>query len=1013
MKSIFTIFLLLHVYSFSLYSQSNKTVFFVLNFSTKGIDENARLQDLIKRDFENILFIEIDNYKEYFELKSDFGKEAVQYYKGDMNRMNREYNIPTGSLPIPKTANAFITCFFEYGDNGAYLKIGVWGIDGTLINEVAHEEPIILNVLFDTDKRKKFLGTAIGKAFTYERVLLYRKLSKPLQDEGKIDKLPTQTFEYTLPSIDGLPYGYFYYLNNNEVVKENALPLNISEMHTFRDDTSLISKNEINKSYGNKVSTMPKAAYSSVIANDTEFGCTVENVKLVVDNYSPLPDKSIFVWHRKGLMEKYQVQINFKSNIKEYTVFSGQNSVYHLKPYEGFPMNIDITNGDAGIYEFHLESIIIINGKKVTIRSENQKIAVPKTISSNCLNIYEIGTVESNSLKDILLIENTKFYNLVRFFEDKMPSLSEIKKKVVINSNIEPIQDSLDLILYNPKTINGIELIKEHYGADYALKKLSLFIKENPNVETGYVLKIKYLFAANQLIEAMDFLSICYNKYPQNSTILLYKWILEKETIYATRAIMYDPKNVFLYSRIADYYMIYDLPLPPNYFNQINFLSIDQRNSIADDLIVSMYKNNFGLSYTLDKINFLILLDKDIENLMWLLPEYFSLYKPKFDKLLHRSKTDAISLDFQSGHTERLVYVLIKSGRIELAKYYSKQTTTKELPVITHAFSFDFDFLLNYTYQDLKNQEQSLNSLEYIICGITLLEREQWKLYDALIEQYRKTYRNQTNLLETVYNSIKGNWELALYQYVMYTSQLSKFYFDDSDTTKTFFHPSELPLMQNLEIYRKLKSPDSTFQIKAELLKILLPINDFNDFTYWDIDYINKNKIKDVGNVFLYYVLLKKATENTNYITDSVSFVRIPNRVLVFNDINDKDIFSNLNLNVIKNVVENGEILFNSGIYGRKLMEKEINTSYVLHLAWYNYWNKGELDKALTLVNKAIELDSKFYDAYILKAKILLAKGEKSEAEISYKIAEQICLLPTKEKLIWSKYQNDEYIEKK
>jgi len=569
------------------------------------------------------------------------------------------------------------------------------------------------------------------------------------------------------------------------------------------------------------------------------------------------------------------------------------------------------------------------------------------------------------------------------------------------------------LILYNPKTINGIELIKEHYGVDYALKNLSLFIKENPNLEAGYVLKIKYLFAANQLVEAKNFLSICYNKFPNNSTILLYKWILEKETIYATKAIMYDPKNFFVYSRIADYYMIYDLPLPPNYFNQINFLSIDQRNSIADDLIASMYKNNFGLSYTLDKINFLLLLDKDIENLMWLLPEYFSLYKPKFDKLLHRSKTDAISLDLQSGHTERLVYVLIKSGRMELAKYYSKQTATKELPIITHAASLDFDFLLNYTYQDLKNQKQSLNSLEYIICGITLLEKEQWKLYDALLEQYRKKYRNQTNLLETAYNIMHKNWDIALYQYVIYTTQLARFYFNNEDIDKTFFHPAELPLSQNVEIIKKIKLQDSTFQFKAELFKILLPINDFNDFTYWDIDYINKNKIKDVGNVFLYYVLLKKATENTNYITDSVNFVRIPNRVLVFNGINDNDIFSNLNLNVVKNVVENGVNLFNLGIYGRKLNEKEINTSYVLHLAWYNYWNKGELDKALTLVNKAIELDSKFYDAYILKAKILLAKGEKSEAEITYKIAEKIFLLPTKENLIWSKYQADEYIEKK
>ena len=239
--------------------------------------------------------------------------------------------------------------------------------------------------------------------------------------------LPKISLRYDLATVDGLPYGWVYWGTRENPEKQIALPYTAEQMHSVLNlDTGSGELGDIVSDID--VSGMSKASYSSVIANDTHYGTVVEAMSLVIDSFRELPQRYVCVWMRKGFVERVSVDVVLDPKKRVTIVFSGQDSVYHLDRNESFPMRLNIVGAEPGLYEFHMEATVSINGETHILRSTPEIVAAPDPSDSNN-TLHILATRDESELASALLgLSPASFDDIAKQFSGLFPTTEEVEE---------------------------------------------------------------------------------------------------------------------------------------------------------------------------------------------------------------------------------------------------------------------------------------------------------------------------------------------------------------------------------------------------------------------------------------------------------------------------------------------------------------------------------------------------------------------------------------------------------
>lgn len=810
--------------------------------------------------------------------------------------------------------------------------------------------------------------------------------------------LPKITFRYDIETIDGLPYGWMYWgTSSSEVQKEIALPYTVEQMHANYDlnqGGDLVS--------GIDVSNVPKASYSSVIANDTNFGADIENVKLVIDSYEELPDRYINVWSRKGFVDRLSRDIVLDPNDPSIFIFDGENQVFHLNSNESLPIRLNILGAEPGIYTFHIEATVSINGNIELIESRKLTIAAPDPKDNSTLNILSSGATDELAVS-LLNLNPNSFRDISRQFRGSYPTEVQIEEE--LNQN-EPIEGSSGEIFYSledaiyftkQNSLSGIESIAQQYQINDAIPLLDNFITENPLSDEALLLKVRLLFNSGNTNEAKQVAEDLLKKFPYNSNSHLAFWIFEpKEIEHLENAILYQPDNFNHYKLSAINYVVKKNELPNNFFSSFIHLPEGSSELLLQIIIQEMYKDNFGLAYREEDIAFLLQLNPNAEYYFWFLPEYRWVYKPLFDNVQDRGNSgvvlEAPDIDNHPAYT-----ILRNVGRLETAELYA--INRQDLIEILTLMS-DFDTLSEFAEVGL---DGSFTAVEYLFCGLASLKAEDWEMFDQVVAKYETVHGSQTNFLRSHYNFLMGNPQIAKRQYGLYIIQLSNQYFSDYRNVNHFeskylgeqFHHGK---RLSLEVDNSDNVPD----LINEDLDIFLP-KIYDDYTFWRLEDFFENEFLIVGrhSVFGYLSVIEYLEID---MPENETIVRIPDGIALV----ESGTFSSNALSPMPDVTPEEflqiigihESFIENKIYSTPLSEDQMDASYMLHVAWYYYWNNSDFVNAQIALNQALELDPNFYDALVLRAKVNLAMGDTENAWLDFQEAEELAPLLTHDLLI-------------
>lgn len=884
----------------------------------------------------------------------------------------------------------------------------------------------------ETDKEGNFsfhiidriLKDQIEFQVTYKGKNFYKKFKKseihnivieiPKSDKigtFSIDKKKEASAIVTLRSdfnnATNLPYGWLYWGGQKNIRKVIALPYSVKQMHTvLRFPIANQHGTEYDIPKDTDVSHMTKVAYSSIVFNNSTVPVIVENVRLILDSHQSLPHRSVAIWHPKGLVPKSVVRLYLTPKKAEQFLFDGKDSVYELMPGESFPFRIDILGGEPGLYKLHVAATALVNDQTVTIRSPSTEVAVlrPESVG-NMIQIRAIGP-SLDLAAELLALSPKSFQKLAKRFIRKYPRDSTVRQlldKDYIDKNnsqgnwkrYRQREDAMHSALRGD--LGYIQYLGHSFDIDDANQHIQDYLTQHPDSEAAKEILISFLMAQGKKSEARQIAQKFIAKQPESFRAHLSFWKTDPSVVeHLERAIALAPNERQPYLAAAFSHIAGNQTLPNNFFINIKHLSREDRQQLLLDTMKGMYLLNFGLDYDQDDIAFLNRVDTHAKMLFNVLPED-RLYRPLLKNVFGEA-ANQISIDDKS--MPLLVDLLISVGRLRLAVYYARQTGRKSM-VKAFGAACDFDNLVDIArtilnqgkdqgaavhFLDGSTMYDKITPFEYIVCGLAILERKEWDLFDKFVDNHVSTLPNQTNLLRGVYNQLKGNFEVAKVQVFYYWMHTANTIYS-MHKPKDPFDPIEKEFVNDIEnaeiIFTSLlnSKKNNNRNLTSEIHKIIFN-SDGKKYTYWPQDYGHKNHVSGYDFAFSVHRMGKylELPPDKNYL------VRIPNMVMPFmvfmgrNKAFDVGPFAGLQLSEVSAANERNRALFRSGVYGKRLSENQTQNSYLLHLAWYYYWNEGKLDHALAYLNKAIENEPDFYDALLLRARVFFAKGNLTES---------------------------------
>lgn len=802
----------------------------------------------------------------------------------------------------------------------------------------------------------------------------------------KSKDLPKILLRYsTLDFADDIPYGWLYWKEGNEIKKTIALPYTIQQMHAVAK-TDILEKDDLPENFD--ISNIPKASYSIVIVNNTTSLAVIENIKFKIISFKELPNRYICIWNRKGFVERLNFSISISPKEKEQAFFPIDDNVYEISNNENFPIRLNILTGQPGIYHFNIEANIIHNAVYNKINSDNQFLSIP-TENSNLINILTSGGDQIELAKILLELSPNSFNEIKKKFKGRYPKDEEIRdilnEEYLNNNKINSIKYKKynDLIYQlSKKDLQGVLAIYNVLGTDAAIEAAKELIQFNTNSDKLKAVLISLLLEKGNLKEATKLINDFYNNDPMNPYANHAKYALTFDIKYLENAIAYDPQLIDTYLISLKHYCDNN-QLPKNFYSNLKWLSKLDKKKISYFLIDYLFSEQFGLLITKDQIETLYKINPGIENLLQFLPENIFLNEI--------AKNEYHTIEISEQFCEDLNDLLINIGRYRLAFKYASQGTwnsnEKQSLVLIKTLIACYDFTT--IVELIKKSVITYNSaFEFIMSGIALIEKQEWELFAQLIHSNLNKFLKRTYLLFAIYfNYQKQNEEanLNFYKYIHFLySEYTNEYKNGS-----ILEPFELELVQcgSLILSRFLKTILDNNKIDInELLHYLFPINKINKYVYWPIEYCWDNNVCN-------YAIAFQSIQLSNYLEIPNAFlIRIPDlAVPILNDeIESIGPFTNLKMDDIKNNVIDWSAFFKKRIYGNKLSDSQMTNSYYLHLAWYNYWNAGDIIYALSLLDEIIKKEPTFYDALLLRAKLYIFNRQRDKAIIDFQNANKI-----------------------
>ncbi len=296
------------------------------------------------------------------------------------------------------------------------LKISIIGVDAditTSSGEFKLTIPASSNVKVG-DKIECFLEGAGVPAQEYSILVPKNPLLNPLilrmSSNPKKGNTPEQNFFFSVAPYYEEPYGEAFYELNNKLVKVRCLPMYYHEVH---------SSPEVNNAILQPIDDIVKEAYRVILSNPGAEKTTVSDVRMILTDYKPLPQKYVVNWEPKGLKKAISTDVILNPNTKIYKSLK-KDEYLEVASNESQILLFDIKNGLPGIYTLEFEiDVLSKDGSYLKQRSPSQyQILIPDREKNK--GILLVNGYNQNGLSQRLLNLDDKRY--AKLIDNSNPS---------------------------------------------------------------------------------------------------------------------------------------------------------------------------------------------------------------------------------------------------------------------------------------------------------------------------------------------------------------------------------------------------------------------------------------------------------------------------------------------------------------------------------------------------------------------------------------------------------------
>lgn len=141
------------------------------------------------------------------------------------------------------------------------------------------------------------------------------------------------------------PYGEAYYKERDKLVKVRCLPKYYHEVH--------VSYN-VNNNLLTPVDDIVKEGYRVILTNPSENKIIITDIRMLISDFQPLPDKYIVNWEPKGIKKSITVNVDLNPETRTYKSLKKEEYL-ELDKDESQIVLFDLKNGAPGIYTLTFE----------------------------------------------------------------------------------------------------------------------------------------------------------------------------------------------------------------------------------------------------------------------------------------------------------------------------------------------------------------------------------------------------------------------------------------------------------------------------------------------------------------------------------------------------------------------------------------------------------------------------------------------------------------------------------
>ncbi|HYJ03550.1 MAG TPA: hypothetical protein VEX43_00320 [Chthoniobacterales bacterium] len=784
------------------------------------------------------------------------------------------------------------------------------------------------------------------------------------------DKNFSVSIRYDIRTADGIPFGWMYSRENPKGVV--AAPISMGQMHA----RTKLTENGVDDRTAGSLDGAPVASYLVLLTNQAKHPVNLASTNLVVRERKALPKNSVWIWNRKGKVKSEVIEASLSADTTQVKLYPRNDEIAQLLENDVLPLRINLIGVEAGVYDLGIRAEAEYQGSSFVAESAIERLASPKdaVTSDNSLQILSHAP-DPELGQSLITLRPDQFAKVTGAFHNQLPRADEVRMflRDKLAVNLKPASEIEKLFVQTlSASESGLSYLIATRGAAESLPYVRKFLITYPDSDKVRFLEITCLFETGDIAAAKVRSAQLIVEDAGSSWGFYGRWMTGGDLRDLETALRLTPDEENLIGESIERWVVRGgAPTPPIVGRSFSRLNEEAQRRVAETLLYKTLRRDFGLATGPACVQRVIALSPIFADIMALMPQagFWRMAKPSADRVLPRELQDTV------------FDLVIRLGRFRLASHYANAWSRTDL--VERALWESYDFAsLHEIYSTEGYRPKTPDS--YIFACLVALDREDFQLFDKLVENNKNVFPNQTDFVHFHYNVIKGKFQDAKQKMGSYMLNSGDFA-TPAKAGQVFGDIESGSLHSNagsewmLHASKKVATATKSYSEIPGFWRLCFGNND-HLLTEWPAEFSIVNR--KGGRQVIWLVL--SALRETGADVKDLELVRMPLQTCLVLDGKIADgapTYEGRTLAECRAAIADGALFFDRGVYGRKLTALQVKASHQYSLALYSYWNCGDAGKAILHLDEALKDDPDFYDALVLKIASHASLGDVAESE--------------------------------